>query len=94
MKKENEKNLREGEGEGGVVRRVGEKEKWKHRRRDKMRLESFKKPKKYLLFYKFYVLMENKYKIYLTKIAYYLLNVKMYLYFKIKFMVIFKKFKY
>ena len=40
-----------------------------------MRLESFKKPKKYLLFYKFYVFMENKYKIYLTKIAYYLLNV-------------------
>ena len=59
-----------------------------------MRLESFKKPKKNLLFYKFYVFMETKYKIYLTKIAYYLLNVKMYLYFKIKFMVIFRKFKY
>ena len=59
-----------------------------------MRLESFKTPKKYLILYKFYVFMENKYKIYLTKIAYYLLNVKMYLYFKIGFMVIFRKFKY
>ena len=73
---------------------VGEKGKWKQGRREKMRLESFKKPKKYILFYKFYVFMENKYKIYLTKISYYLLNVKMYLYFKIKFMVTFRKFKY
>ena len=53
----------QGERETGSGRR----ESGKQGRREKMRLESFKKPKNYLLFYKFYVYMENKYKIYLIK---------------------------